>query len=43
MATEFDESSFLNGANAPFIAELYDRYQSDPASVDTSWRTSSTN
>ena len=39
MATEFDESSFLNGANAPFIAELYDRYQSDPASVDDSWRT----
>ncbi len=38
MATEFDEGSFLNGANAPFIAELYDRYQTDPSSVDESWR-----
>jgi 2-oxoglutarate dehydrogenase E1 component len=31
------DSSFLTGANATFIAELYARYLEDPASVDASW------
>ena len=29
--------SFLTGANAPYIAELYSRYIANPASVDASW------
>jgi 2-oxoglutarate dehydrogenase E1 component len=33
-----EESSFLYGPNATFIAELYARYLADPASVDDSWR-----
>ncbi|MBF0563139.1 MAG: 2-oxoglutarate dehydrogenase E1 component, partial [Alphaproteobacteria bacterium] len=31
------ETSFLNGANAAFIAELHARYLDDPRSVDPSW------
>ena len=31
------EASFLTGANAAFVAELYDRYLSNPSSVDPSW------
>ncbi len=29
--------SFLSGANADFLAELYERYLKDPSSVDPSW------
>ncbi|MEO5374354.1 MAG: 2-oxoglutarate dehydrogenase E1 component [Alphaproteobacteria bacterium] len=29
--------TFLSGANATFIAELYERYLKDPATVDPSW------
>ena len=29
--------NFLNSANAPYIAELYYRYNRDPNSIDTSW------
>src|SRR5919107_4086114 len=32
-----DQSSFLFGSNATFIAELYARYLKDPQSVDPSW------
>ncbi|MDR3516984.1 MAG: 2-oxoglutarate dehydrogenase E1 component [Azospirillaceae bacterium] len=32
-----DQTSFLLGANATFISELYTRYLADPASVDGSW------
>jgi 2-oxoglutarate dehydrogenase E1 component len=32
------DPTFLTGANATFIAELYDRYLDDPQSVDPSWR-----
>src|SRR3954462_5619038 len=32
-----DQSSFLFGSNATFIAELYARYLEDPQSVDPSW------
>jgi 2-oxoglutarate dehydrogenase E1 component len=32
------ETSFLYGANAAFVEELYARYARDPASVDASWR-----
>ena len=38
MSTEFLDLTFLNGANAPFMAELYARYLSDPNAVDASWR-----
>jgi len=34
-----EQTSFLFGANAPFIEELYARYQDDPSSVDGDWRT----
>ena len=37
MTNPSDLSSFLNGGNAVFIAELYARYLDDPASVDPSW------
>ena len=37
MSSLIDENSFLSGGNAVFIAELYGRYLSDPASVDPSW------
>jgi 2-oxoglutarate dehydrogenase E1 component len=29
--------SFLSGANAPYLVELYRRYMNDPGSVDESW------
>jgi 2-oxoglutarate dehydrogenase E1 component len=35
---EFALTSFLHGANASFLTELYAKYQSDPASVDPEWR-----
>jgi 2-oxoglutarate dehydrogenase E1 component len=35
---ELDGTSFLSGANAEFIAELYARFLENPASVDASWR-----
>ncbi|BBK44782.1 2-oxoglutarate dehydrogenase subunit E1 [Allostella vacuolata] len=31
------QSTFLSGANAPFIAELYERFLENPASVEPSW------
>jgi 2-oxoglutarate dehydrogenase E1 component len=34
-----EQTSFLFGANAPFIEELYERYLGDPNAVDTEWRT----
>ena len=34
-----EQTSFLFGANAPFIEELYARYLSDPNAVDGEWRT----
>ena len=37
MTNPFDETSFLSGGNAVFIAELYARYVEDPGSVDASW------
>ena len=36
--TETDSASFLTGANAGFIADLYARFLDDPSSVDESWR-----
>lgn len=32
------ETSYLFGANAPFIEELYDAYLQDPASVPSEWK-----
>jgi len=31
------DTTFLTGTNATFLAELYDRYLKNPASVDPSW------
>ncbi|WP_374449151.1 2-oxoglutarate dehydrogenase E1 component [Stella sp.] len=31
------QSTFLSGANAPFIAELYERFLENPSSVEPSW------
>ena len=33
-----EATSFLFGANAHFIEQLYARYLADPSSVDSSWR-----
>ena len=35
---DFDQTTFLSGANAGFIADLYARYLDDPGAVDESWR-----
>ncbi len=35
---DIDGASFLSGANAEFIADLYARYLDDPGSIDESWR-----
>ena len=37
MSVSLEQSSFLFGQNAGFIAELYARFLKDPASVDPSW------
>jgi 2-oxoglutarate dehydrogenase E1 component len=34
----FARTSFLYGANAPFIEDLYGRYEADPKTVDAEWR-----
>ena len=34
----FALSSFLQGTNAPYIDEIYARYEKDPASVDSEWQ-----
>src|ERR1700744_1750358 len=34
----FALSSFLQGTNAPYIDDIYARYEKDPASVDTEWQ-----
>ena len=36
--TEIDRASFLTGANAGFISELYARFLQNPDAVDESWR-----
>ena len=35
---DIDGTTFLTGANAGFIAQLYTRFLKDPGSVDESWR-----
>jgi 2-oxoglutarate dehydrogenase E1 component len=35
---DIDGATFLTGANAGFIADLYSRFVDDPGSVDESWR-----
>jgi 2-oxoglutarate dehydrogenase E1 component len=34
----FASTSFLQGANATYLAELHARYEADPASLDPDWR-----
>ncbi len=36
--SRMDETTFLNGLNSAFIAELYSHYIEDQNSVDASWR-----
>jgi 2-oxoglutarate dehydrogenase E1 component len=36
---EFAATSFLYGANAPYLEDLQARYQRDPKSVDAEWQT----
>ena len=38
MMREFQLSSLFNGANAPYIEELYEQYLADSASVPEAWR-----
>ena len=38
MSSIIEQTSFLNGANATFIAEIYAKYLENPDSVDPSWR-----
>ena len=33
----FHASSFLQGANADYVEQLYAKYAADPASVDGTW------
>ena len=37
MASQIEQSSFLNGVNATFVGELYARFLEDPGTVDHSW------
>ena len=37
MTNPNEQTSFLSGANAPFVAELYARFLDNPANVDVSW------
>src|SRR4029453_12124854 len=39
LAMKAEQTSFLFGANAPFIEELYARYLGDANAVDAEWRT----
>jgi 2-oxoglutarate dehydrogenase E1 component len=34
----FARTSFLDGTNAAYLAELYARYETDPSSLDPEWR-----
>src|ERR1700759_3363622 len=34
----FGPSPFLQGTNAPYIDDIYARYEKDPASVDPEWQ-----
>ena len=34
----FALTSFLYGSNAPYIEELYARYEADPKAVDAEWQ-----
>ena len=38
MMRDFQLSSLFNGANAPYIEELYEQYLADPESVPEAWR-----
>ncbi len=38
MMREFQLSSLFNGANAPYMEELYEQYLADPTSVPETWR-----
>ncbi len=39
MMREYQESSLFNGANAPYIEELYEQFLADATSVPEAWRT----
>ena len=35
----FDKTSFLHGANAVYIEQMFERFQNDPADIPDDWRT----
>ena len=37
MSSEFENSSYLYGANETYLAQMYARYLEDPSSVDPEW------
>jgi len=37
MSSDFEQSSYLYGANETYVAEMYARYLQDPGSVDPEW------
>ena len=38
MMKQFQGSSYLYGANAPFVEELYEAYLDDPETIAPEWR-----
>ncbi|NKB48343.1 MAG: 2-oxoglutarate dehydrogenase E1 component [Alphaproteobacteria bacterium] len=38
MSSFIEQTSFLNGANATFVAEIYAKYLENPNSIDPSWQ-----
>ena len=38
MSSLIEQTSFLNGANATFVAEIYAKFLENPDNVDPSWR-----
>ena len=37
MSSDFENSSYLYGANETYLAQMYARYLEDPSSVDPEW------
>ena len=35
----FDKTSFLHGANAVYIEQMFERFQNNPADIPDDWRT----
>ena len=37
MSSDFENSSYLYGANETYLAQMYARYLEDPSSIDPEW------